>query len=321
MKFLQENVQTLATERIVVGYYLNARGTDREQTDESLYRSIIDQLLRQLPRLHHAARSNVSRFVRINPSRRTDFALRQLLDDVVTSLDSRRILIYIDALDECKDIAKMGKRFDYLSDQLKSAAKFAGAIAPDRQKNPTTVHIYGNTIKVSARLGEAPAATSRGTNYIIVRTENDHRDHTEELEAAGLVLLEQHGHHTHVCFYVSDNLEDLRQLRFVDFVDIHRPSVKILSDLKIWINDIGVTVPGREYDDARTRPSPLPRSEDQRAIEGIDILIQFHEYTASESEGDDAAAALTAMGIITHEETETFDSHIETRVAYRNIPD
>lgn len=89
------------TDNVVVSFFFNARGTQLQKSTEGMYRSLLCQLLDQMP--HLAAilpRHGCERLQRPGwPIKLLQDVLRQAL----LLVDSARLTCYVDALDECQD--------------------------------------------------------------------------------------------------------------------------------------------------------------------------------------------------------------------------
>jgi hypothetical protein len=84
---------------LVLSHFFNARGSALEKSTEGMYRTLLVQLLEQLPQLEDALPRGVS-----------------LLRESVKRLDGQPVVYYVDALDECNksEVRKMVKVFQSL---------------------------------------------------------------------------------------------------------------------------------------------------------------------------------------------------------------
>lgn len=103
-----------------VSFFFNARGDTLEKTDAGMLRSILLQVLEKLPDLQ-----NVLDDDRVVPQNQNGSAvwkvkvLRQLFSTAVSRLNKRRLICFIDALDECNedDVRAMVEFFEDLGDE------------------------------------------------------------------------------------------------------------------------------------------------------------------------------------------------------------
>ena len=90
---------------IVISYFFNARGEDPlEKTTLGMYRSLLHQLLKELPYLEHYFLSTFQ--AKENHGEVDDWTIEELqsfLVQAVELLKEYHIIIFIDALDECKE--------------------------------------------------------------------------------------------------------------------------------------------------------------------------------------------------------------------------
>jgi len=105
----------------VVSFFFNARGEDLEKSTIGMYRSILSQILHQLPNLQCVLTSTLHLRSCIRNRRPPDWSielLKTLFDEVVQNLKETSLACFIDALDECneRDIRDMLSFFEHLVD-------------------------------------------------------------------------------------------------------------------------------------------------------------------------------------------------------------
>lgn len=102
MKFALANTRRNAKDEIVLSFFFNARGDDLEKSTSGLFRSLLVQLLEQLP-------STKFRFSTLgsplwkNNAEWTLASLQSLFEEAVLNLRDATIICFVDALDECDD--------------------------------------------------------------------------------------------------------------------------------------------------------------------------------------------------------------------------
>jgi ankyrin repeat protein len=104
MKFAFANAQKMMNVRIVISFFFNARGADLEKSTIGMYRSILFQLLNQLPDLQCVFES--LGFPTWNSTGHQLWSielLKDLLEQAMQRLGQSSVGCFIDALDECDD--------------------------------------------------------------------------------------------------------------------------------------------------------------------------------------------------------------------------
>jgi hypothetical protein len=86
---------------VIVSFFFNARGAQLQQSTEGMYRSLLCQLLEQMP--HLAARLPRRECERLQKPGWPVEMLKNMLRDALLLVDSARLTCYVDALDECQD--------------------------------------------------------------------------------------------------------------------------------------------------------------------------------------------------------------------------
>ncbi|GAB7364952.1 hypothetical protein MBLNU230_g5737t1 [Neophaeotheca triangularis] len=117
MKFaLARAVENKLEKEIIVSFFFNARGDELEKTTLGMYRSILHQLLHEIPDLQRI-------LDRVGSPRRNDTRpfvwdvqkLQDLLSTAAGELGDRSLKIFVDALDEC-DVEQVRGMVNFLED-------------------------------------------------------------------------------------------------------------------------------------------------------------------------------------------------------------
>ncbi|KAL9616341.1 MAG: hypothetical protein Q9160_008784 [Pyrenula sp. 1 TL-2023] len=104
MKFAFANARKTMKDRLVISFFLNARGEDLEKSTIGTYRSLLLQLLERLPALQCVFDSLGLSTSIICPNYRWSIeVLRTLLEQAIQSLGDNSVICFIDALDECEE--------------------------------------------------------------------------------------------------------------------------------------------------------------------------------------------------------------------------
>ena len=104
MKFIYSNMSKAKREEpdtAIVAFFFNARGTELEKSTPGLYRSLIFQILSTFPDLQEVLdtyQDQGTEKIRWDLGR-----LQQLFQDIIGALKHRRLVCFIDALDECDE--------------------------------------------------------------------------------------------------------------------------------------------------------------------------------------------------------------------------
>ncbi|RBR05989.1 hypothetical protein FVER53590_29300 [Fusarium verticillioides] len=117
MKFILSNARRSMKDRIIISFFFNARGEQLEKSTTGMYRSLLLQILQQLPTLHSALDPALVLGIGENHEWNIE-ALRALFEQTVESLGSFSVVVFIDALDECdeSEIRAMVSSFKSLGD-------------------------------------------------------------------------------------------------------------------------------------------------------------------------------------------------------------
>ncbi|KAK3940661.1 hypothetical protein QBC46DRAFT_353953 [Diplogelasinospora grovesii] len=90
--------------QIILSFFFLARGTDEEKSTTGLYRSLLHQLFDKAPDLRDSLDWMTADGARvIQRSGWSEEPLKQTLTHAVRRLGSRQLMIFVDALDECRD--------------------------------------------------------------------------------------------------------------------------------------------------------------------------------------------------------------------------
>ena len=101
MKFvLEETLRSKSPNHIIISFFFNARGQDLEKSTLGMYRSLVHQVLEQLPELQMV-------LDQLSTSTNFDHHKLQFLRDafeyVLKNLRSKTLVCFVDALDECPE--------------------------------------------------------------------------------------------------------------------------------------------------------------------------------------------------------------------------
>ncbi|KAF2224000.1 peptidase S8/S53 domain-containing protein [Elsinoe ampelina] len=196
------------------------------------------------------------------------------------------------------------------------------SITPRIRENATMIEINGNPFNTT----DEPAASAKGTRYILVRTTEDSKDNIADLVALGVKPGWMACWKMRVCITQSDDLTALRQLPFVDFADIYRPSFKIRSTLRDLLQDAGVDLPSREREDKcigspahdlDTDQKKHPAVSTTRSSEKINVSVFMHHESIPST--DEVIAQLVSEQKIDPEDVESHGFVFETHIAYKDI--
>lgn len=101
MKFLLNTAKQQLPQDIIVSFFFNARGDQLEQSVEGMYRHLLWQLLKTIPRLQSILKlpDSVASFQNGWPIAK----LKSLFQEAILSLGKDRVTCFIDALDECPE--------------------------------------------------------------------------------------------------------------------------------------------------------------------------------------------------------------------------
>ncbi|KAG4274876.1 hypothetical protein FPRO04_08884 [Fusarium proliferatum] len=117
MKFLLSNSRRTMKNKIIISFFFNARGEQLEKSTTGMYRSLLLQMLQQLPRLHNVLEPGLILGISENHDWSVE-ALKTLFEQTVEGLGDSTVVAFIDALDECdeSEIRSMVSSFKSLGD-------------------------------------------------------------------------------------------------------------------------------------------------------------------------------------------------------------
>jgi hypothetical protein len=104
MKFAFANARKTMKDKILISFFFNARGEDLEKSTIGTYRSLLLQLLEQLPVLQSVF--NTLGFSALSTGTGHQWgveSLKTLLEQAIRSLGQSSVVCFIDALDECAE--------------------------------------------------------------------------------------------------------------------------------------------------------------------------------------------------------------------------
>lgn len=114
MKCILEHLQHETPKLAAISFFFNARGSSLERSIQGCYRSLLYQLLERLPRLRRTIR--IPTF--FTPEQEWPVAtVRDLFRQAVLGLQDERLVLIIDALDECNE------------DEVRDMIEFVGGLA------------------------------------------------------------------------------------------------------------------------------------------------------------------------------------------------
>ncbi|OAL23237.1 hypothetical protein AYO22_06287 [Fonsecaea multimorphosa] len=122
MKYIYANAKKTMLEATVISFFYNARGEDLEKSTEGMYRSLLLQLLEDRPELERILdvlpRPLLSETGEFEGQWQLE-TLKNTFQAAVRSLGSRTLVLFVDALDECRedDVRDMVAFFETLSQE------------------------------------------------------------------------------------------------------------------------------------------------------------------------------------------------------------
>ncbi|PVH92359.1 ankyrin [Periconia macrospinosa] len=126
MKFLFNGAKKTMKGCLILSFFFNARGESLEKSTRGLYRSLLIQLLEKAPETWSIFNEYGERGVEtIRDMGWQDETLRELFTLALQELEDRRVVCYVDALDECpeEDVREMIAFFEELG-ELEKRAEF-----------------------------------------------------------------------------------------------------------------------------------------------------------------------------------------------------
>jgi hypothetical protein len=123
MKYALANARDMMRDRVIISFFFNARGEDLEKSTIGMYRSLLLQLLEQLPTLQHIFESLRLSHSSIHENYQwSTESLKTLLEQAILHLGDTSVMFFIDALDECEEgqIRDMISFFEQVGEQSTS---------------------------------------------------------------------------------------------------------------------------------------------------------------------------------------------------------
>ncbi|KAJ4050075.1 hypothetical protein NW756_006734 [Fusarium oxysporum] len=102
MKLILSNARRRMKDKTIISFFFNARGEELEKSTTGMYRSLLLQMLQQLPRLHSLLDPGLILGIGENHDWSIE-ALRTLFEQTLEGLGDSSLVIFIDALDECDE--------------------------------------------------------------------------------------------------------------------------------------------------------------------------------------------------------------------------
>ncbi|KAK1827847.1 hypothetical protein QBC39DRAFT_360663 [Podospora conica] len=123
MKFALTHTRQNATGQIILSFFFNARGDDLEKSTSGLFRSLLVQLLEQLPSIKIRSSTLDSPMWKSRHGWTLE-SLKSLFEEAVLNLQDATIICFVDALDECDDaqVREMVSFFEGLGEKTLEAA-------------------------------------------------------------------------------------------------------------------------------------------------------------------------------------------------------
>ncbi|KAI1091145.1 hypothetical protein F5B19DRAFT_285669 [Rostrohypoxylon terebratum] len=123
MKFILANSRKNMKKKTIISFFFNARGDDLEKSTVGIYRSLLLQLLEQLPGLQRVFGSLGLATWNSGCHQWSIEALKELFEQALKGLGESSLVCFIDALDECdeRQIRDMISFFEHLGELTTSA--------------------------------------------------------------------------------------------------------------------------------------------------------------------------------------------------------
>ncbi|KAH7194480.1 hypothetical protein DER44DRAFT_889576 [Fusarium oxysporum] len=102
MKFILSNARRRMKDKTIISFFFNARGEELEKSTTGMYRSLLLQMLQQLPRLHSLLDPGLILGIGENHDWSVE-ALRTLFEQTLEGFGDSSVVVFIDALDECDE--------------------------------------------------------------------------------------------------------------------------------------------------------------------------------------------------------------------------
>ncbi|KAH0370231.1 purine and uridine phosphorylase, partial [Aureobasidium melanogenum] len=132
IKFAYTNAKKKVRGPVVISYFFNARGESLEKSTIGMYRSLLFQLLSDVPRLQEVLDTNEAIELQSVPSDLWPTETLQLLfRRAIEKLENQRLTCFIDALDECENN----------EDQVREMVHFFEALGERATMSKTRFHV------------------------------------------------------------------------------------------------------------------------------------------------------------------------------------
>ncbi|KAI4730667.1 purine and uridine phosphorylase [Aureobasidium sp. EXF-10728] len=126
IKFAYTNAKRHARGSTAISYFFNARGERLEKSTDGMYRSLLFQLLNNIPQLQIVLDSNEAASLSTTPSNSwTTETLQSLFRQAIEMLEDQHLVCFVDALDECENT----------EDQVREMVRFFEALGECAVKN------------------------------------------------------------------------------------------------------------------------------------------------------------------------------------------
>lgn len=156
---------------VVISYFFNARGASLEKSTIGMYRSLLFQLLSDVPRLQEILDTKKAiNSQAVSPDAWTAETLQLLFRRAIGKLEDQRLTCFVDALDECEDN----------EDQVREMVRFF------------------------EELGEC--ATTKKTRFLVCFSSR-HYPHITIDKCVRLILEDQQGHSEDITRYIDSRLK------------------------------------------------------------------------------------------------------------------
>jgi ankyrin repeat protein len=162
MKFSLANARRSMKDRIVISFFFNARGEDLEKSTIGTYRSLLLQLLKQLPALQWVFDSVGLSSSSIRPDHQWGIELlKSLLEQTIQSLGQSSVVCFIDALDECEEeqVRDMVQFFERVG-ELSASAGIRFQICFSSRHYPHITIRKGQTLVLEGQEGHSQDITN-----------------------------------------------------------------------------------------------------------------------------------------------------------------
>lgn len=182
MKFALANTRRNAKDEIVLSFFFNARGDDLEKSTSGLFRSLLVQLLEQVPSTKFRFSTLGSPMWKSNAEWTLE-SLQSLFEEAVLNLRDAAVICFVDALDECDE------------QQIRDMVYFFERLGEER---------LGEERLDEERLGEKTVEAALPFRVCFA---SRHYPHITMSKGHNLVLEDQEGHEQDIVNYLSAKLK------------------------------------------------------------------------------------------------------------------